>query len=76
MDARPHRRRGSGALPLLNAAIETMNLAKELSSVTPAQALFGSVSVILTMIKVGFSSPPLNRRLMYPGFDGQQSRLC
>jgi hypothetical protein len=40
-------------LSTLNAAIEAMNLAKEVSSITPAKAIFGSVSLILTMIKVG-----------------------
>ena len=39
-------------LSLLNAAIEAMNLAKEISSVTPAKAVFGSVSILLTMIRV------------------------
>jgi hypothetical protein len=51
MDAKSQRRR-DGALSLLNAAIEAMNLAKEVSSATPAKAVFGSVSIILTMIKV------------------------
>ena len=37
---------------MLNVAIEAMNLAKEVSSVTPAKAVFGSVSVLLTMIRV------------------------
>ena len=41
-----------GAISALNIAIEALNLAKELSSITPAKAVFGSVSVILTMIKV------------------------
>ena len=41
-----------GVLSSLNAAIEAMNLAKELASVTPAKAVFGSVSVLLTMIRV------------------------
>jgi len=41
-----------GVISGLNAAIETMNLAKELSSITPAKAVFGSVSVTLTMIRV------------------------
>ena len=55
MDADPHRQRRRGnALPLLNAAIEAMNLAKEVSSVTPAKAVFGSVSAILAMIRVRF----------------------
>ena len=40
------------ALSSLNMAIETLNLAKEISSITPAKAVFGAVSVILTMIKV------------------------
>ena len=43
-----------GALSLLNAAIEAVNLAKEASSITPAQAAFGAAGVLLTMIKVRF----------------------
>ena len=49
-------KRRDGVLSTLNAAIEVMNLAKEVSSVTPAKAVFGSVSVILTMISVCFPS--------------------
>ena len=41
-----------GALPALNAAIEAMDLAKELSTVTPATDIFRSVSVTLTMLRV------------------------
>ena len=41
-----------GAISVLDAVIEALNLAKEISSITPAKAVFGSVSVILTMIKV------------------------
>ena len=52
MDENTQRRR-DGALSLLNAAIEAMNLAKEVSSATPAKAVFGSVSAILVMIRVG-----------------------
>ena len=36
----------------MNAAIEAMNLAREVSSMTPAKAVFGSVGVLLTMIRV------------------------
>ena len=43
-----------GAASGLNAAIEALNLAKEVSSIAPARAVFGSVSVILTMIRVIF----------------------
>ena len=37
----------------LNVTIETLNLAKEIASITPAKAVFGSVSVLLAMIRVG-----------------------
>ena len=50
----------AGLLSALNVAIEALNLAKEISSVTPAKAVFGSVSVLLTMISVRF--PPVVRR--------------
>jgi len=42
------------ALSLLNVAIEGLNLAKEVSAITPAKAVFGSVSALLTMIRVRF----------------------
>jgi hypothetical protein len=53
MDPKPQRRR-DGVLSALNVAIEAMNLAKEVSSMTPTKAVFGSVSVLLTMIRVCF----------------------
>ena len=46
------QKRRDNALSLLNVAIEAVNLAKELSSVTPAKAVFSSVSVLLAMIRV------------------------
>jgi len=49
---RPKER--EGVISALNAAIEALNLAKEFSSITPAKAVFGSVSVILVMIRVSF----------------------
>jgi hypothetical protein len=52
-----HQPKGrDGTLSALNLAIEGLNLAKEISSVTPAKAVFGSVSVILTVVKVRFLS--------------------
>ena len=48
------QKRQDNALSLLNAAIEAMNLAKEVSSATPAKAIFGSVGILLTMIMVRF----------------------
>lgn len=44
-----------GVLLSLNAAIEVLNLAKELSCISSATAAFGSVSALLTMIRVHFS---------------------
>jgi len=53
MAAKSKRPKGrDGALSVLNVAIDTLNLSKEVSSITPANAVFGSVSILLTMIKV------------------------
>jgi hypothetical protein len=62
MDPKSQRSKRQDVTLLLNAAIEAMNLAKEVSSMTPAKAIFGSVSVILAMIRVG----PLLVRLDEP----------
>ena len=65
-----------GALSSLSVAIEAMNLAKEVSSMTPAKAIFGSVSVLLTMIKVRLQFHDDTLRVhVYPGLHGQQNRL-
>ena len=53
MDAQSQRPKGhSGALSTLNMVIEAPNLAKEISCIAPAQAVFGSVVVLLTIIRV------------------------
>ena len=53
MDANlQQQKRQDNTLSLLGVAIDAMDLAKEVSSVTPAKAVFGSVSIILTMIRV------------------------
>ena len=61
-----------GLLSSLNAAIGALDLAKEISSATPAKAVFGSVSVLLTLIKVCgplfHDNEFLNR--IRSGFDG------
>lgn len=41
---------------LLGAAIHAMDIAKEVSSATPAQVVFGTVIVLLRMIRVRFLS--------------------
>jgi hypothetical protein len=60
---RPKER--SGVVSTLNVTIEALNLAKEISSITPAKAVFGSVSVLLTMIKVPFPPPATSSRLTF-----------
>lgn len=50
-DSRRLKRRDS-TLSTLNGAIDALNIAKELSSVAQAKAVFGSVGVLLTVIKV------------------------
>ena len=59
MDAHSRQQEPQGnSLSLLNVAIEAVNLAKELSSATPAKAVFGTVSALLTMIRVRFLPSP------------------
>ena len=50
-EAKQQKRRDN-VLSLLDTAIQTMDLAEKVSSPTPAKAVFGSVSVLLTMIRV------------------------
>jgi hypothetical protein len=73
MDARTQGPKGrDGVLSTLNVVIEALSLAKEVSSITPAKAAFGSVSVLLTMIRVRFL-PRVDRLRadVYTGFDAQ-----
>jgi hypothetical protein len=53
MASKSQRQEGSDSiLSALNVAIEALNLAKEISAITPAKAAFGSVSALLAMIRV------------------------
>lgn len=55
MDTRAQRqKRRDTTLSSLNAAIEVLHIAKDMLSMTPAKATLGSVTVILTMIRVSF----------------------
>ena len=60
-DSRRQERKDD-ALSLLDVAIETVNLAKEIASITPAKAVFGTTGVLLKMIKVRF--PPFSDVLL------------
>jgi len=66
-----------GALLSLNVAIDGLNIAKELSSITPATAVFGSVSILLTMIKVRFllCCDEVSRIHTWLGHHGQRTGL-
>ena len=60
-----------GLISSLNVTVEALNLAKEISGIAPAKAAFGSVSALLTMIRVCFL-PFYDDELrvhMYPGLD-------
>ena len=53
MDAMSQRhKRRDGVISSLNTAIDAMNIAKDVMDIIPAKAVFASVSVILTAIKV------------------------
>ena len=79
MAAKPQQPKGQdGTISSLNIAIEAMNLAKEVSSITPAKAVFGSVSILITMVRVCFLVSYDRRGFhvhMWPGLDGQQTGL-
>ena len=66
-----------GVLSSLNMAIDGLNLAKEISSITPAKAVFGSVAILLTMIKVCFFTFCVETVQVHtePGHDGQRTGL-
>ena len=76
MDSKQQKRRDD-TLSLLDAAIEAVNLAKEISSLTPAKAVFGTVSTLLTTIRVGLLLFCNDERRVhvYLGFDEQQNGL-
>ena len=52
------QKRQDRTLFLLNAAIKAVDLAKEASSITPATAVFGPVSILLTTIRVRLVPSP------------------
>lgn len=56
-------KRRDGILSSLNAVVDGLNLAEELSSITPAKAVFGSVSALLTVIRVSFLPAHFSRFL-------------
>ena len=79
MEAKSQRPKGRDVtISSLNVAIEAMNLAKEVSSITPAKAVFGSVNILLTMVRVRVPVSYDRESHVHKciGFDGQQIGLC
>ena len=75
MDTNSQRTKGrDGVLSSLNMAITALNLTKDISGIAPAQAVFGSVCVLLTMIRVHFIpfSDETFRVHIQLGLNGQQ----
>jgi len=54
------------AISALNSAIEAMRQAVETSSITPAKDIFGSVSTILTTIRVRFLLSTASHTMLIP----------
>ena len=52
MTDQPQRQKGRKAIPALNMAINGLNVVKEATSTTPVNLVFGSVALLLTMIRV------------------------
>jgi len=73
MEAKSQRPKDrEGVISALNVAIEATSLAERVTSFTPAKAAFGTVSVLLTMVKVRlllFCNDLLQVHT-YPGQDG------
>ena len=63
------QQRQDNVLSSLNAAIEALNLTKEVLSITPAKAVCGSVGVILAMIRVRLSLIRVDRCRLNRGQD-------
>ena len=57
------------ALSSLNVAIYALNLAKSVSTITPAKAAFDSTSVLLSTIRVGLPPMLVDCWLIYTGLD-------
>ena len=66
-----------GAISAFNAAIEALNHTKEVSSITPAKDVFGSVIAILALIRVSLLLVFVDRSQteMHPGHGDQPEGL-
>jgi len=79
MDTHAQRqKRQNNVVSSLDVAIEALNLAEKLSSVTPAKAVFSSVSALLAMIRVGFLlfCDVMFQVHKWLGIGGQRAGVC
>ena len=65
-----------GVLSSLNAAVDILNIAKEVSSVAPANVAFSSTSDLLTLIRVRLLPTRVSRLLKDAGLGDLQSGIC
>jgi serine/threonine protein kinase len=74
-NCRPKRR--NDALSTLNAAIEYMDLAKQIPGIAPARAVFASAETILTLIMVCLHSATIDFHSLdiYSGVDDQRTGM-
>jgi len=70
---RPNER--EGAISALNAAVEDLNVAEKVSGIPLAKAIFGTVIVLLTLIRVCFLLFRYGLLLVHTqlGLNGQQT---
>ena len=52
MTDKPQRQKDRKAIPALNMAIDALSVLKEATNATPVTPVFGSVTLLLTMIRV------------------------
>ena len=79
MADKSQRRKGGGrVIPTLSTAIDALNIAKEATNTTPVNPVFGSVAVLLTMIRVSsfLFRDEMREAHAQPGHDDQRAGLC
>ena len=57
MTDKPQQQKDHKVIPALNMAIDGLNIVKEATGTTPVNPVFGSVALLLTMIRVSSLSP-------------------
>ena len=76
-ESRRRPKGGDKVIPALNMAINGLNIAKEATSTTPVNPVFGSVAALLTMIRVSsvLFCDEIYQAHIYSGHDCQRTGL-